>query len=222
MLAQNQMSHSTTDNSPAIDKILDYCDISSLPAKRLVIRPGDPADKLYYLIDGSATITMDDGEGNDIILGYLNTGDFVGETGLFIPQQSRQVTVRTRTACKIAAISYDRLNELKRNELKHDYSDFLVTVGVHISKRLHQANRKVGHLAFMDAAGRIASTLLDLCKQPDALTHPDGMQIKISRTELGRIVGCSREMVGRVLKNMEQQGLIHAKGKTIVVNGARD
>jgi len=73
----------------------------------------------------------------------------------------------------------------------------------------------------MDVAGRIASTLLDLCKQPDALTHPDGMQIKISHTELGKIVGCSRVMAGRVMKNMEQQGLISAKGKTVVVFGAR-
>lgn len=223
MLAQqNQMSNIEQDDLLYMEKLLPYCNINSLPSKRLVVRPGDPADKLFYLIEGSATITMDDGEGNDIILGYLNEGDFIGETGLFIPQQSRQVTVRTRTTCKIASISYSRLEELSHNELKNDYSNFLITVGRHISKRLHQANRKVGHLAFMDAAGRIASTLLDLCKQPDALTHPDGMQIKISRTELGRIVGCSREMVGRVLKNMEQQGLISAKGKTIVVNGARD
>jgi CRP/FNR family cyclic AMP-dependent transcriptional regulator len=47
------------------------------------------------------------------------------------------------------------------------------------------------------------------------------MQIKISHTELGKIVGCSRVMAGRVMKNMEQQGLIAAKGKTVVVFGAR-
>jgi CRP/FNR family cyclic AMP-dependent transcriptional regulator len=47
------------------------------------------------------------------------------------------------------------------------------------------------------------------------------MQIKITRQELGRIVGCSREMVGRVLKNLEEQNLITASGKTIVVFGTR-
>jgi len=220
MLAQNKVD-SVDKEHTGLEEFLKYCDISTLPAKRLVIRPGDPADKLYYIVEGSATISMDDGEGNDIILGYLNPGDFIGETGLFVPQQSRQVTVRTRTAVQVAAISYSRLTELRQDEFKDHYADFLEFVGIQISKRLHQANRKVGHLAFMDAAGRIASTLLDLCKQPDALTHPDGMQIKMSRTELGRIVGCSREMVGRVLKNMEQQGLVSAKGKTIVVFGAR-
>jgi cAMP-binding proteins - catabolite gene activator and regulatory subunit of cAMP-dependent protein kinases len=53
------------------------------------------------------------------------------------------------------------------------------------------------------------------------MTHPDGMQIKITRQEIGRIVGCSREMVGRVLKSLESQGLVYVKGKTMVVFGTR-
>ena len=53
------------------------------------------------------------------------------------------------------------------------------------------------------------------------MTHPDGMQIKITRQEIGRIVGCSREMVGRVLKTLEDQGLVAVKGKTMVVFGTR-
>jgi len=69
----------------------------------------------------------------------------------------------------------------------------------------------------MDVTGRVAGCLLELCKQPDAMTHPDGMQIKITRQEIGRIVGCSREMVGRVLKELEEQGLIEVHGKTMVI-----
>ena len=53
------------------------------------------------------------------------------------------------------------------------------------------------------------------------MTHPDGMQIKITRQEIGRIVGCSREMVGRVLKDLEEQNLVNVKGKTMVVFGTR-
>ena len=72
-----------------------------------------------------------------------------------------------------------------------------------------------------DVTGRIAQTLLNLAKQPDAMTHPDGMQIKITRQEIGQIVGCSRETVGRILKMLEDQNLISAHGKTIVVYGTR-
>ena len=62
---------------------------------------------------------------------------------------------------------------------------------------------------------------MDLCNEPEAMTHPQGMQIKVSRQELSRLVGCSREMAGRVLKALEDQGLLKATGKTIVVFGAR-
>lgn len=207
---------------PALHALLDYCKIEHLATKKLIVRPGDPADKMYYIIEGSVTISMEDDDGSDIILTYLNDGDFIGETGLFIKQQTaRQVTVRTRTPCTLAEIGYDRLNDLLATELKSQHAEILHAIATHISTRLIQTTRKVGHLAFMDAAGRVASTLLDLCKQPDAMTHPEGMQIKVSRTELGKIVGCSREMVGRVMKNMEEQGLITAKGKTVVVFGAR-
>jgi CRP/FNR family transcriptional regulator, cyclic AMP receptor protein len=67
----------------------------------------------------------------------------------------------------------------------------------------------------------VAHTLLELTQEPDAMTHPDGMQIRITRQEIARIVGCSREMVGRVLKELEEEELISAKGKTIVVYGSR-
>ncbi|MFT5574890.1 MAG: CRP/FNR family cyclic AMP-dependent transcriptional regulator [Bermanella sp.] len=87
--------------------------------------------------------------------------------------------------------------------------------------RLRDITRKVGDLAFLDVTDRVARTLLDLCKQPDAMTHPDGMQIKITRQEIGRIVDCSREMVGRVLKTLEEQGLVSVKGKTMAVFGTR-
>jgi CRP/FNR family cyclic AMP-dependent transcriptional regulator len=90
-----------------------------------------------------------------------------------------------------------------------------------MADRLNRTTQKVSDLAFLDVTGRVARTLLDLTRQPDAMTHPDGMQIRITRQEIGRIVGCSREMVGRVLKSLVDQGLLSVKGKTMVVYGTR-
>jgi len=69
--------------------------------------------------------------------------------------------------------------------------------------------------------GRIIRTLNDLCQEPDALSRPQGTQIRVSRQELARIVGCSREMAGRVLKQLQIEGKLWARGKTIVVFGTR-
>lgn len=176
---------------------------------------------LYYLIEGSVAVYIEDDDGKEIILTYLNKGEFIGEMGLFIPAPKRSVMVRTRAPCQIAEISYKRLEQLFDGDLQEYTKEILYAMGAQLTERLIQTSAKVGHLAFLDVTGRIARTLLDLCREPDAMTHPDGMQIRITRQEIGRIVGCSREMAGRVLKNLEQQELISVKGKTIVVFGTR-
>jgi CRP/FNR family cyclic AMP-dependent transcriptional regulator len=204
-----------------LEPFLSHCHTKSYEKNVDFIRVGEPAESLYYLIEGSVAAVIDDEERRELLLAYINKGEFVGEMGLFVPQDTRSVIVRTRTKCRVAEIAYQRLDRLLDAELKDYAKEFLYAVGYQLSQRLRQTSRKVGHLAFLDVTGRIAGTLLDLCKQPDAMTHPDGMQIRITRQEIGRIVGCSREMAGRVLKNLEEQGLIDVKGKTIVVFGTR-
>ena len=200
---------------------LSFCHKRRYPSKAEIIRPGDPADVLYYIVEGSLTVLMEDEEGHEIILTYLNKGEFIGEMGLFVENANRSVMVRTRSDCQLAEITYSRLEHLLETDLKDHSKSFLHAIGAQLTQRLLQTSRKVGHLAFLDVTGRVAGTLLDLCEEPDAMTHPDGMQIRITRQEIGRIVGCSREMAGRVLKTLEEQELITAKGKTIVVFGAR-
>ena len=201
---------------------LAHCHIHKYPVRKELMKPGDPAETLLYVLEGQLTVLLEEDEdGKEIILSYINKGEFIGEMGMFVPQSTRSVIIRTRTRCEIAEISYQRLDALLDNELKELTKDFLFAVGKQLSERLLSTSRKVSHLAFFDVTGRVASTLLDLCKQPDAMTHPDGMQIRITRQEIGRIVGCSREMVGRVLKNLEAQGLISVKGKTMVIFGTR-
>ena len=200
----------------SLDKFLEHCHKRHYPAKSTIIYADDKPDVLYYILDGSVTVLIEDDEGHEIVLAYLNKGDFFGEMGLFDEQRNRSAWVRARSSCELAEISY-----AKFRQLANEHSDIVFAMSSQMAARLRETSRKVSDLAFMDVSGRVARTLLDLCKQPDAMTHPDGMQIKITRQEIGRIVGCSREMVGRVLKSLEEQGLISAKGKTMVVYGTR-
>ena len=200
----------------SLDRFLEHCHRRHYPAKSVIIYAGDKPDVLYYIIDGSVSVLIEDSDGHEIVLAYLNKGDFFGEMGLFSEEYNRSAWVRTRTSCEVAEISYAKFRQLYT-----DHPDIVFAMASQMAARLRNTSRKVSDLAFMDVTGRVARTLLDLCKQPDAMTHPDGMQIRITRQEIGRIVGCSREMVGRVLKSMEDQALITVKGKTIVVFGTR-
>lgn len=202
--------------NPVIDRFLAHCARRRYPAKSVIIYAGDAPDTLYYIVSGSVSVLIEDENGHEIVLAYLNQGDFFGEMGLFDAQKKRSAWVRSKSVCEVAEINYAKFRQLA----KHD-SEILFELASQMAVRLRRTSGMVGRLAFMDVAGRIARTLLDLAKEPDAVTHPDGMQIRITRQELGRIVGCSREMVGRVLKNMEEQHLIAVKGKTIVIFGTR-
>ena len=184
--------------------------------KNTIIYAGDQSDTLYYIIKGSVTVAIEDDDGKEIIVAYLNEGDFFGEMGLFDKDDPRSAWIRAKSDCEVAEISYGKFLNLVE-----DYPDLILSVSQQMASRLRRTTRKVGDLAFLDVTGRVARTLLDLAKEPDAMTHPDGMQIKITRQEIGRIVGCSREMVGMVLKDLEEKGLVSVKGKTMVVFGTR-
>ena len=150
---------------------------------------------------------------HDVLLDVLDCGVCAGVTGNDL--------VKTRTSCELAEISYERLFQLFQTTLRDECARILFAIGGQLTNRLLHTSRKVSRLAFMDVTGRVSRTLVDLCEEPDAISHPKGTQIRISRQEISRIVGCSREMVGRVLKQLEEQGMISVSGKTIVVFGTR-
>ncbi len=202
--------------NPALDSFLKHCHRKTLPARQTIIHARDDSHTLYYIIDGSVSVVIEDEDCNEIVLAYLNPGDFFGEMGLFEQNMKRSAWVITRTQCEIAEIHYNQFMQLAR-----DNPEILFQLSAQLAARLRNTSRKVSNLAFMDVTGRVARTLLDLAKQPDAMTHPDGMQIKVTRQEIAKIVGCSREMAGRVIKTLEEDNLISAHGKTIVVFGTR-
>lgn len=195
-----------------VEEFLSHCHLRKFPAKSTLVYTGDKGESLYYIVKGSATVVVEDDEGHEMIIAYLNTGDFFGEMGLFDDQDSRSAWVRAKIACEVAEISYTRFNQLVEKK-----PEFMYAVASQMARHLRNTTQKVRDLAFLDVTGRIARTLLNLSKEPDAMSHPEGTQIKITRQELARVVGCTREVAGKVLRNLEDQGLLTAHGKTIVV-----
>jgi CRP/FNR family cyclic AMP-dependent transcriptional regulator len=205
----------------SLNHFLDHCHRRRHPARSDIFRPGDEASSLYYVVSGSLSVISEEADGRELVMGYINAGEFIGEMGLYIKSEKRSVLLRARTACDLAELSYERLYQLFAGPLTAECPKILYAIGAQLSKRLLETSRKASRLAFLDVTGRISRTLLDLCQEPDALSHPQGTQIRVSRQELSRIVGCSREMAGRVLKQLQIDGKLHARGKTIVVYGTR-
>ena len=202
-----------------IEKFLRQCQCMDYKAKTVLLKQGEPSDSLFLVLEGSVSILVQDESDPEhmLVASYLNPGDFVGEMGLFDDEpQVRSAMVIAKTDCSVAAISYERFHRMRAQ-----FPGILSAITRQLASRLRLTTIRLTDLAFVDVSGRIAHTLLDLCREPDAMTHPDGMQIKITRKELGKIVGCSREMAGRALKSLEEAGLVAVSGKTMVVHGVR-
>lgn len=195
-----------------LEQFLSHCIIKDYRRQSIVVRQGERTDRLFLLLKGSVSVTRQHENDKDIVLAYLNQGAFFGEMGLFDTKQLRSATIRAKSACQIAEISYQKFNALSstRPELMYTLSQQLTT-------RLRSTSKKVSDLAFLDVTGRVAACLLELCSQPEAMSHPDGTQLKVTRQELSLNVGCTREMVGKVIKSLEEQGLVATVGHSIIV-----
>jgi CRP/FNR family cyclic AMP-dependent transcriptional regulator len=210
-----------TVQAEAQARFLEYCQRRQLPKNHVIMRPGDAADTLYYVVEGQATVLIQDEDGHELILTYLKAGDFIGEIGLFVDSGKRGVLIRARTPVELAQIGYRRLHHLLANELSNYQAPLLFALARQLSERLLHTRRQASQLAFMDITQRISHALVDLCRQPEAMSHPHGTQVHISRQELSRIVGCSREMAGRALKSLEDDDLIEVAGMNVVVRHTR-
>ena len=207
-----------TPSNPALnnmDEFLSSAHKRRYPRGSTIIFAGEVSDSIFYITKGSVSVIIKDDNGREIIVAYLNEGDFFGEIAM-LGEGTRTAWVKAKTECEVAEMGYQKFAELSQRDTR-----ILHQLITQLAQRLGKTTQKVGDLEFLDVTGRVAHALLDLSTQPDAMTHPDGMQIKITRQELGRIVGCYREMVGRVLKTIEEQGLVTVKGKTMVILGTR-
>lgn len=196
----------------ALQVFLEQAHKRKYSKRALVIHAGEDAHSIHYIIKGSVAVYIEDEQGREMIISYLNKGDFFGELGLFDEISRRSAWVRAKSDCEVAEMSYERFLSLAR-----DHQSLWFLLGNQLAVRLRATTQKVGDLAFLDVTGRVARILLELAKQPDAMTHPDGMMVRITRQEIAQLVGCSREMSGRVLKDLEEKGLVEAEGKSLVI-----
>jgi len=100
------------------------------PAKSTIIYAGDKADVLYYLVKGTVSVLAEDGnDGKDMIVTYLNPGEFFGEMGLF-EEHPRSAWIKTKTDCEVCEISYSKFTALYQKE-----PEILFSVAKQIAKR---------------------------------------------------------------------------------------
>ena len=178
----------------------------SYPRNACILRAGELTDALYIILSGRARVLMDDGQGREVILNVLGPNEFFGEMSL-IDAQPRSATVEALDACEVLFISKAAFMKCLSGNFEAAMLMLKSVVG-----RLRDADRKIASLALMDVYGRVARLLMEHAKQADGrwVVEPGSEQIS-------RMVGASREMVSRVLKDLREKGLITRDKRRIIV-----
>nr|MBL8410404.1 cyclic nucleotide-binding domain-containing protein [Dechloromonas sp.] len=194
-----------------LEKLSKVCTRKRVERGAFVVRAGESTDSLYILLTGRAKVTNTDEEGREIILAWLGHGESFGEMGL-IDGSPRSANVVASEACELMVLSKEAFQRCLQD-------NFLVAQRLMqiLVRRLREADRKIESLALLDVYGRVARLLLDMS------VEEEGRRIvkkKISKQDMARMIGASREMVSKVMRDLELSGYIAVEHDLVIILGA--
>ena len=177
-------------------------------ARTVLMTEGDRTDALYIIIEGRVRAYVSDADGREATLSVMGPGEYFGE--LAFDTGPRSASVITLEPCRVLVVpSADFASFVKR-------SPAFSTHFIHrLIGRIRTLTRNVGSLALMDAYGRVARLLLE------GAVMEGGVQFvpeKLTQAEIASRVGCSREMVSRIFKDLVEGGYITVQSDRIVIN----
>jgi len=166
----------------------------------LIIEQGQKCGSLFIILSGRARVIVTDKRAKEVILATLGPGDCIGEMSL-IDGESHSASVRTDIQTDVLVLSH---TEFVRCLAENQNMAFWIMKG--LVQRLRKSSDMVSSLALMDVYGRVAKVLIDTA-QP---LGEDELVIceKMTRQDIAKMVGASREMVSRVMRDFEDQGFI--------------
>ena len=180
-----------------------------------IVQQGKKSDALTIILTGRARVVTTDDRGREVILATLQTGAYVGEMSL-IDDQPHSATVRAEVQIDALILGRD---EFARCLPENGSMAYAVMKG--LVQRLRHADRQIESLALMDVYGRVARALLEFAGDPDE----DGNALirdRVSRQDMAKMVGASREMVSRVMKSLEERGFIETRADGSLMVSTRE
>ncbi len=180
----------------------------SAPRSNTIMAGGDPTDSLYIVLSGRLKVMMSDSDGKEVILSILGPGEFFGEMGL-IDEAPRSASVVTIEPCELLQLAKRDFNKCLAENF-----EMAMAVMRGLVRRLREADRKIGSLALLDVYGRVARLLLDMAETVDGEKL---VTKRLPKQDIAKMIGASREMVSRVMKDLQMGGYIEMRGSMIVL-----
>lgn len=197
-----------TLNDECLKPLMRVSMLRSIPRNTVVLNVGDSTDNIYFVLTGALKVQVSDVDGREVILSKLGPGELFGEMGV-LDDHPRSATVMAVEPSQVVVMGKADFKQcLVENP---DVSLFIMR---NLTKRLRMADRNIESLALLDVYGRVARLLLESAETVD------GRKIvtqKLTKQDIGKMIGASREMVSRVMRDLTTQGLIEEKDGQLVL-----
>ena len=176
-------------------------------ARTVLMTEGDRTDALYIILEGRVRAYVSDADGREAVLSVMGPGEYFGEIAL--DAGPRSASVITLEPCKLLIVpGADLADFVRRNPA------FAMHFIHRLIGRIRVLTENVRSLALMDAYGRVARLLLENAATEKGVQYVE----KLTQAEIASRVGCSREMVSRIFKDLVQGGYITVAPDRIVIN----
>jgi len=191
-----------TLSNERLTKIASFASMRHVPRHAVVLQAGDRTDNIYLILNGELKVQISDEDGREVILSMLAAGEMFGEMGV-IDDHPRSATVISTEPCDLVVIAKEDF----KNCLAENFEVSLYII-FSLVKRLREADRKIESLALVDVYGRVARLLLEMAE------IQNGRKVvtrRITRQDIAKTIGASREMVSRVMRDLQLRGLIEER-----------
>lgn len=177
-------------------------------ARTVLMSEGEMTDALYIIVEGKVRAFVSNADGREVVLSTMGPGEYFGE--LAFDEGPRSASVITLEPCRLLVVPREDFVGFVQSSPAFATHFILRLIG-----RIRTLTTSVRSLALMDAYGRVARLLLE-----SSVTQ-DGVQMvpeKLTQMEIASRVGCSREMVSRIFKDLVQGGYISVEPDRIVIH----
>ena len=175
--------------------------------RTVILSEGEHSNSLYILLEGTAKAYVSDADGREAVLSTMGPGEYFGE--IAYDEGPRSASVMTLEACKVLVVPHEDFDELVKGSPEFSLHFIRRLIG-----RIRALTENVRSLALMDAYGRVARLLLDSAEDQDGLK----VVPRLTQSDIASRVGCSREMVSRIFKDLVTGGYMTVERDRIVIN----
>src|SRR5690242_17754800 len=181
--------------------------VRTFPRNTILINEGDQGDTLYVILSGRVKIFSSNEAGREFVIDFQGAGEYVGEMMLDgEPRSASIVTVET-TMCAV-------VNRAQFREFILAHPDFAMHLIERLIRRVRVTTGNLKSLALSDVYGRLVRLLNALVQDVD------GRQLipeKLTQQEIADRVGASRDMIGKLMKDLVAGGYLAIEDRTIMM-----